>query len=218
MRKLQLLLDLWLALLLCAPVFADIEVKPQYENHEPIVAKVTITDVPEGAKLRGSIQIEGASYVPAGENVYHIWAAPGKYKIVATGVWVLTQELDVGGQKVPVLVDFGQYTYVQSFAVGGGDDVVPPPGPQPPPGERRAVILEETEQKTPAQALLWQQLSKEFLPKRLEILDDDQPSAAKYLPQAGSVRPVLLVFQAGQFLRAVPVPSSVEAVKAEVAK
>jgi hypothetical protein len=130
---------------------------------------------------------------------------------------VLTTELDVNGQKVPVLVDFGQYSFERTFAVGPEDDVVPPP-PPPPPGERTAVILEETEQKTPAQAILWQQVQKEFLPQRFLILDDDQPSAAKYLPQAGSVRPVLLVFQAGQFLRAVPVPSSVEAVKAEVAR
>jgi hypothetical protein len=116
------------------------------------------------------------------------------------------------------LIDFGQYQYAKTFVVGEGDDPLPPPPPPPPPGERTAVILEETEQKTPAQAILWQQIQQEFQPQRLQILDDDQPSAAKYLSQAGSVRPVLLVFQAGQFLRAVPVPSSVEAVKAEVAK
>ena len=198
--------------------WADIEVKPQYEDHEPIVATVTITEVPEGAKLRGSIQIEGASYIPAGDNVYHIWAAPGKYTIRAQGVWVLTKEVTVGDQTFPVLLDFGQYAYQRTFVVGEGDEPVPPQPPPPPPGERTAVILEETEQKTPAQAILWQQIQKEFQPQRFLILDDDQPSAAKYLSQAGSVRPVLLVFQAGQFLRAVPVPSSVEAVKQEVAR
>lgn len=210
---------LWFVVWLITSVaYADIEIKPQYEANEPIVATVTITEVPEGAKLRGSIQIEGASYIPAGENVYHVWAKPGKYKIVATGVWVLTNEIDINGQKVPVLLDFGQYNYVKSFVVGEGDDVVPPPPPPPPPGERTAVILEETEEKTPAQAILWQQVQKEFQPQRFLILDDDQPSAAKYLPQAGSVRPVLLVFQAGQFLRAVPVPSSVAAIKQEVGR
>lgn len=119
--------------LLLLLLFSDIEIKPQYEANEPIVATVTITDVPEGAKLRGSIQIEGASYLPCGENTFHIWAGPGKYRITATGVWVLTKDVTVGDQTFPVLLDFGQYSYVKTFVVGEGDVPPPPPPPPPPP-------------------------------------------------------------------------------------
>lgn len=206
-----------LFLLPAAVVFGDIEVKPQYEAHEPIVATVTITEVPEGAKLRGSIQIEGADYIPAGENVYHIWAKPGKYRIVATGVWVLTSELDVNGQKVPVLVDFGQYNYVKTFVVGEGDDPVPPPDPVP--GDKTAVILEETEQRTPAESILFNQL---VLDLKMQVLDDDQPSAKKYLPllpaSMSTVRPVMLVMAGETVVRVVRCPSSVAAVKEELSK
>lgn len=128
MKRILLIIIAWC---FASTILADIEVKPQYEAHEPIVATVTITEVPEGAKLRGSIQIDGASYIPAGDNVYHIWAKPGKYKIVASGVWVLTSELDVNGTKVPVLVDFGQYSYVKTFVVGEGDQPNPPDPPTP---------------------------------------------------------------------------------------
>lgn len=129
------------AILASSGAHGDIEVKPQYEANEPIVATVSITEVPEGAKLRGGIQIDGASYIPAGDNVYHVWAAPGKYRIVAQGVWVLTQDVDVGGTKVPVLIDFGQYTYAKSFQVGEGKPDPPNPPDPPTPGGPYQVVL-----------------------------------------------------------------------------
>jgi hypothetical protein len=211
MKWFQVLL-VWLT---CAVAYGDIDVKPQYDAHEPIVATVTITDVPEGAKLRGSLAVSDGSYLPAGENVFHVWAAPGKHTITSQGVWVLTKDVTVGDQTFPVLIDFGQYNYTKSFIVGEGD-VVPPP---PPPGERRAVILEETSDRTPAFALLKQQLLKEFLPERMQILDDDLVAASQYLSLAKpDVRPVLLVLVGDKLIRAVSCPVSVAGVKEEMSK
>jgi hypothetical protein len=210
----------WLLLfwLFVATTYGDIDVKPQYDVHEPIVATVTITDVPVGAKLRGSLAVSDGSYLPAGENVFHVWAAPGKHMITSQGVWVLTKDVTVGDQTFPVLIDFGQYNYSKSFIVGEGD-VVPPPQPPTPPGVRRAVILEETSDRTPAFALLKQQLLKEFLPERMEILDDDLAAASKYLPLVkADVRPVLLVLASDKLVRAVPCPASVAGVKEEMSK
>lgn len=188
-----------LFLLPAAVVFGDIEVKPQYENHEPIVATVTITEVPEGAKLRGSINIEGASYIPAGDNVYHIWAKPGKYRIVAQGVWVLTNEIDVNGQKIPVLLDFGQYQYTKSFVVGEGDDVVPPPPPPPPvPGTKWGLLLRETNNgQSPQLGNLLIQLRQKFPGNKLIIHDPTSvpPSLESLIP---SVTPPALVVLARQ--------------------
>jgi hypothetical protein len=242
-----------ICLLVCSTVYSDIDVKPQYAANEKIVVKVLATNVPEGAKLRGSFQVTDAEWdlvsvpnaaelrasatdlkniitsVPVeaqsvikaavdeidkavtGET-FHVWAATGRHTITASGVWVLTKDVTVGDQTFPVLVDFGQYSYSRSFIVGE-DDVVPPPGP------RRAVILEETKDRTPAFALLKQQLLQEFLPDKMQILDDDLAAASKYLPLIQeSVRPVLLVLEGDKLVRAIPCPVSVSAVKAEVAK
>ena len=211
MQKLLVLL-FWLV---AATAWADIDVKPQYQANEPIVATITITGVPEGAKLRGSLSVSDASYLPAAENVFHIWAAPGKHIITSQGVWVLTKDVTVGDQTFPVLVDFGQYNYTKSFIVGEGD-VVPPPGP---PGVRRAVILEETSDRTPAFALLKQLLLNEFLPERMQILDDDLVAASKYLPLVKeSVRPALLVLEGDKLVRALPCPVSASEVAKELAR
>lgn len=132
-------------LAMCATALADIDVKPAYDAHEPIVASITITDVPVGAKLRGSIQVTDGSYLPAGENVFHIWAAPGKHTIKASGVWVLTSDVKVGDQVVPVLVDFGQYNYERSFTVGG-ENPPNPPDPPTPGGPYQVAIFYDADQ------------------------------------------------------------------------
>ena len=212
----------WLAglfWLIATVALAEIECKPQYEANEPIVVEVKATEVPEGAKLRGSIQITDASHLcpDPQKAIYYVWAKTGKHTVTAQGVWALTSDRDVNGQKVPILVDFGQYYYTKTFVVGEGDDPVPPPPPPPPPGERKAVILMESEQRTPAEALLYQQLALELKPPQLQILDDDQPSAQKYLPllptSMSTVRPVMLVMAGEAVFRVVPLPSSVAAVK-----
>lgn len=134
-----------IALAWCSTARGDIEVKPAYEPHEPIVATVTVTDVPAGAKLRGSLQVSDGSYLVAGENVFHIWAKPGKHTVKASGVWVLTQDLKVGDQVVPVLVDFGQYNYERSFTVGG-ENPPNPPDPPTPGGPYQVAIFYDADQ------------------------------------------------------------------------
>jgi len=121
-----------LALVWCFPARGDIDVKPQYDANEPIVATVTITDVPDGAKLRGSFAVSDGSYLPAGENVYHIWAAPGKHTLKAAGIWVLTEPVVIGDKTIQALVDFGQFSYERTFTVGP-EVPVPPPFPPVPP-------------------------------------------------------------------------------------
>ena len=119
-------------ILLCGTAFSDIDVKPQYDEHEPIVATVTITNVPDGAKLRGSFAVSDGSYLAAGENVYHVWAPPGTHVATAQGVWVLTKDVTVEGQTFPVLLDFGQFSYAREFTVGEVPVPVPPIPPVPP--------------------------------------------------------------------------------------
>lgn len=216
---------LGLVLLLGSAALADIECKEVYEEHEPIVATVTVTEVPEGAKLRGSFSVTNGSYLQAGENVYHLWCGPGKHTLTAQGVWVLTKDVTLEGQTFPVLLDFGQFSYVREIVVGEGDEPVPPP----PPGSRWAVIWEETEQRNQHRGLgdLFLQLRKEFQDERLLIKDvTDLPPSLRALEsqRPPSVQlPVLMVIARQQdgtdkVVRSVALPSSVDAVKAEIAK
>jgi len=214
-----------LTVLACAVAFGDIEIKPQYDAHEPIVATVTITDVPDGAKLRGSFAVSDGSYLPAGENVYHVWAPTGKHTVTSQGVWVLTEPVVVGDKTIQVLVDFGQFSYSRSFTVG---EV--PPGPFPPPvppvpvGERWSVIWEESSQRTPQQASLFVQLRKS---STIQILDVSQlpPAWQKLERQRPPSLPLpvqmVLVRQpdkSNKVVRTVSLPASVADVKAEEVK
>lgn len=221
-QNLILPLMLWLALFSSA--LADIEVKPQYDDHEPIVATVTITGVPEGAKLRGSFAVSDGSYLSAGENIYHIWAGPGKHLLTAQGVWVLTRDVTVDGQTFPVLLDFGQFKFDKTIVVGGEVPPVPPipPVPPDPPGIRWAIIWEATEARTPQQASLYIQLRKTAEKNRLFILDVHQlppkwEAWRKLAPEKLEV-PALMVLAGDKVLRVVPCPSSADAVKQEIAK
>ena len=203
----------------CSLCWADIQCQDTYAEHEPIVVTIGVTNVPDGAKLRGSFAVTGAAYVEAG-GTFYVWAAPGTHTISATGVWVLTEDVVIGERTVPVLVDFGQYTYSKQIVVGEVPDPVPPPDPTPP-GTRRAVILEESDSRTNAQASLYGQLRKEFQDSRLEILDDDQSGAARYVSLAPNLpRPTLIVLAGpdSKLVRAVALPGSVEAVKQEIAR
>lgn len=205
--------------ILAVSAAADIDCKDSYAEHEPIVVGISITNVPEGAKLRGSFAVSDAAYVENG-GTFYVWAAPGSHTITATGVWVLTEDVVIGERTVPVLVDFGQYTYSRKITVGEVPGPVPPPDPIPP-GIRRAVILEESAERTNAQASLYVQLRKEFQQDRLEILDDDQSGAARYVSLAPNLpRPTLLVLAGpdSSLVRAVALPGSVEAVKQEIAR
>jgi hypothetical protein len=266
-------LGIALVLVMTCTAWADIEVKPQYNANEQIVVKVLATSVPEGAKLRGSFQVTGATWdmvsvqnvaelraaasglksimtsVPveaqpaiktaidemdkatSGET-FHVWAGAGRHTITASGVWVMTKTVTVGTETFDVLIDFGQYNYVKDFVVGPevppgpfpDPDPNPDPDPKPDPSLRRVVILEETKDRTAEFGLLRQLLIREFLPDRLQILDDDLPAASAYLPMAVDkdkkplALPVLLVLQGDKLVRAVACPSTVDGVRQEVAR
>jgi len=130
MRRFAVAVTLWM---LAAPALAGISVPGEVERDKPVVAVVQMEGIPEGAKMRGSIQVTDAEYLDGpNPNEYHIWGGPGEHQIIATGVWVQTEDVDVGdGKVVPVLVDFGQYRYTASFTVKGGDDPNPPIPPTP---------------------------------------------------------------------------------------
>lgn len=217
---------LWLVVwLLASTACGQITVPAESKEHTPIPVTLKAM-VPDGATIQsgaGLVWPEGVNKLEVGPGQWVVCAPPGEYTITYKVRWLHIVPItfkDFDGKEVTFqnYLGSGDVDEKATFKVLGGTPPVPPPPPPPPPGERTAVILEETEEKTPAQAVLWQQIQKEFQPQRFLILDDDQPSAQKYLSQAGSARPVLLVFQAGQFLRAVPVPSSVAAIKAEVGR
>ena len=202
-----------------------IDVKTSYQDHEPIVIKVAPDAMPEGAVLRkAKFKCPGATVVKVDENTFHLWAAPGKYTVEATGTWRLYQQIiDKNDKEWQVISDEDDYEFAANFEVTGGvaPDPLPPPQPPTPPGVRRAVILEETSDRTPQFALLKRTLLKEFPPERLQILDDDLPAASQYLPLLPSnppALPVLLVLVEDKLVRAVPCPDSVAGVKQEIGR
>lgn len=209
------------ALLLTGTAVGQIDVPATVEPHAPIVAKIAFGGLPEGARTRGSISVSDAMWLPAGgaDNCYHIWAAPGSHSVVAEGMWVLTRDVTVDGQTLPVLLDFGSYRYTATFTVGKSPG---PDPPVPPPGERWILVVEETGQRTAAQANLWIALRKELPNQRLLIVDKDSPppSLARLLESVSSADslPILLVVRAGVVLRKLPMPTTVQAVKEELAR
>ena len=223
MRTFLLSIAVWAVL--CGASLADIQCQESYQDHEPIVAVVTMTGVPEGARLRGSFDISDAKYVVAGDNVYHVWAAPGTHLMTAAGIWVLTKDVTIDGQTMPVLVDFGQYSYTKTITVGEVVPPVPPP-PIPPPGKRWGTIIEESKSRTAPQASLWQKVRAAFQNEQFLILDQDQMSnaptwskIAQAVRDSGLPLPVLVVCsEDGSVLRVVATPGSVDAIKGELAK
>lgn len=115
----------------------EIVIAEQYDTGEAIVVQVEATGIPDGAKLRGAVQVSGKASVwqpDSNKSEYAIWAEPGTHTITASGVWVLTAEVEFNGQKLQVLQDFGQYSYTKSFTVKGAvkPDPKPEPDPNPP--------------------------------------------------------------------------------------
>lgn len=210
-------------LFVVAPSQAQITVPAQVNPYEPIVAQVAFKDIPTGARTRGAISISDAVWLPAGEaDTYHIWAAPGSHTVTAEGLWVLTRDVKVGDETLPVLVDFGSYRYTATFTVGPAPGPDPPDPPPPPPGTRWALVVEESGQRTPSQANLWVALRRELPSQRLLIVDRDSaaPSLAKLLASVSSSDslPVLLVVQGDVVLRKIPMPATVQAVKEAIAR
>jgi len=121
---------------------AQIAIPEVSPPHTPIVAQIAFSGIPEDARTRGTISITDGAWLPAGEaDTYHIWAAPGSHTITAQGMWVLTRDVQVGDETLPVLVDFGSYRYTAAFTVGEGDDDDDSDPPEPVPDGPWQVML-----------------------------------------------------------------------------
>ena len=123
--------------------FGQITITPEKPApYDVIVASVNPgQQIPEGAKVRGSWDCSTLKWTPCGANV-HMSAAPGKHVIRAFGVWVLTKDVTIGDQTVPVLVDFGQYSFQTEVLIGSD----PGPFPPPPTGKFQIVMFYQADQ------------------------------------------------------------------------
>jgi len=195
---------------------AEIKVPDTVKQNQPIVATIKPTAVPDGAKIRGSITVSKASYLPAAEKGnFHIWAAPGKHTITATGVWVQTKDIKIGDQTVPVLVDFGQYNESKDFVVEGKENPDPNPGPDPGPipKNRWIAILEETGDRTVELNQKVAALRKGLSTETLLILDRNQQGAslASIINQVKAFPSFVVLDGEGKILYKGPVPTVAEA-------
>jgi hypothetical protein len=162
---------------------AEIEVPEQIKTHTVTAVRIVPTGVPEGAKMRGTFEAPTTSYLPCGENVYHLTGPPGKHVLRASGMWVLTKDVAIGvdGATVPVLLDFGWYEYRKTVVIGeGDDDDGPDPPPPPPPARLGVMIIEDAELRT---SLPYGQVQSMTLPDIRELaavfrlVDKDNPGA-----------------------------------------
>ena len=209
------------ALLLCGletPLNAEIQVPSNVEPYQPIVIKVSPAGIPANAQVRGSVQCSSASLLEGpSEGVWHCWAAPGKHSVKASGVWVLTQSVELNGQSISVLVDFGQYSESAEFVVGEGEEPVPVPTPTPTPKKKWLVVLEETATRTPEQANLYA-LIRAKLTSRIVLLDRDAESerVQQYVGHLDATNklPVLFVVdEDGTVLHQVELPKTYEEIQ-----
>ena len=156
----------------------------------------------------------------------HVWAKPGAHTLTFRGAWLATRSITLpDGEVIQAVTGFGFLDHAATFQVGDTIPPVPPVPPVPPPGTRVGVIVEETSQRTPAQAQLWLKARAAFEEKRLYLLDQDQLSGPYWSKIAQAVRdknlglPVLVVVtDAGAVVRVVACPTSVDALKTELSK
>jgi len=210
--------------MVAATALGQITVPAESKEHTPIPVTLKAM-VPDGATIQsgpGLVWPEGVNKLEVGPGQWVVCASPGEYTITYKVRWLHIVPItfkDFDGKEVTFqnYLGSGDVDEKATFKVLGGTPPVPPPDPLPP-GTRRAVVLEETEQRTPAQSVLFQSLT---LAKKALVLDDDQPSAQKYLSllpsSMANVRPVLLVIAEGdKLVRAVPCPTSIAAVDEEL--
>jgi len=148
-----------LALTLCAIpaslLLGQVKVDPHYEPFTPIMAEC-VTTVPPDAQVQATWSVTGAAkLVQVSPVTVHVWAPPGTYDVSLVGMWLKTREVKIGQDKVQVLESFGLLNAKGSFQVGQADPPTPPTPPDPPapqPQKITAVVIEESSQRTPAQA------------------------------------------------------------------
>jgi len=206
---------------LTATSHAEIDVREQYEPHQPIVATVDAS-IPDGARIKGGWSCETAELRSCGDpNEVHVWAAPGEHVLIYSGVWVQSRDVTIDGETFPVLVDFGQVDDRAKFQVGRSD----PPPPPPPPGDRWGIIVEETTERTAEQAELWLDLRQRLELNELLIIDQDSQSQSvrKYVQaarEANQPLPVLVVVSedSGEVVEAIQAPDTVDGVLEELGR
>jgi hypothetical protein len=195
-------------LLLVRSASAEITVPQSNEPHKPIVISVQPSGIPENAQVRGSVSCSTADLLPGSqEGQWHCWAKPGTHSVTASGVWVVTRELQLEGQSVPVLVDFGQYREVAEFVVEGDEPQPNPnPNPQPQPNpdqKKRVVIVEESSQRTTQHANLYARLRQTDLNARIADQHDASPEVRRYvaeIPDGGYLPWLFVVGEDGSIL------------------
>ena len=216
----RLIIACFLLFSIAAQASAQILVGDEFEPHEPIVAGLVDGAVPEGAEIQGGWSCDTIKFIQLTPTVVHIWAPPGEHKLSFRGAWVQSKSVELpSGDVIQALIGFGFIDNTATFRVGPSE---PPPPPPPPPGNRWGVIIRESSQQTPSQAYLYQQLRQQLPPKRLYIVDPNQPhpSWLKYVQAARDSQnqlPVLVVVtDAGQIVESVPLPSSVADVRSKL--
>lgn len=127
----------------CGEIIAPSET-PEYQIVD-LVAKTSISTDGGQLHVRGTgwvvpkkLDVRPRDYNPSGAAPaaeIFVTGPPGTYDIRHQIVWVVTREVDVAGQKVPMLVDFGMSDDVATITITGDSGPVPPgptPGPNAP--------------------------------------------------------------------------------------
>jgi len=180
-------------LVLSGPLWAQIKIAPEHKDRAKIVASIG-QSIPDGAEVKGpGFRCVGAQlWQPPGSNQVAIWAAPGEYLLTYEVMWIQVQANDQGEI---VLVGWDWVKEEAPFTVTGKVD--PPDPPPPPPGNRWGIIVEETQDRTPAQAYLFQQLRLRWpagQAQRVDLKDQDllPPTIAQAVREANLALPVLV--------------------------
>lgn len=133
MYKLKLVLTVLMLCLGPSGAKAQITVPEETAPYLPIVASVD-ANMPEGATFDGGWKLEGAHYLPDGVNRIHIWAKPGEYKLMFSGLWLHLKDVtfkDGDGNTITITsyLGHGIIDEVSTFRVAASDPEPPGPGP-----------------------------------------------------------------------------------------
>ncbi len=157
-----------------ATAAAQINLPEQADEHT-IVAATLAADIPDGAEIQGGWAAKTLDFAVVDPQTIHLTGPPGVHSVSFRGAWVATEEVSVGDQTIHALIGFGFLDYSAEITIG---PAIPPPDPMPtPPGTRWGIIIEETKERTPAQAALWVQIRRQASLNRILIVDQDSQSA-----------------------------------------
>jgi hypothetical protein len=216
---------------------ASITITPESaEAYDPVTATLD-TEIPIGARVLGNgwTFSKGVKVLPVSATVLHVWAPPGKHTIRYDGVWFHTKTIAIvdkegNDQTIESLLGIGMIDSAASFTVGGEPQPDPKPDPPPPtPGplaEMWVIVVEESSDRTPAQA---QVLFTYSLPNWLarnghhfRLVDRDQPAEdlSAWIAQAEQhdLPRLFLVGEDGEAVYEGPLPETIAEMMALVKK